>query len=109
MAHAIAEKTEVEIGRVFAPLLASLAQKFLELGAPKLEQRNADQIAALPLGGRIHMDSWSDKIEMTKGNRVPLISPREKMSFEVTPVFPYVTRFGEGDKAKVTAAAAPQQ
>ena len=86
-----------------------LRMSALMTGAPKLEQRNADQIAALPLGARIHMDSWSDKIEMTKGNRVPLISPREKMSFEVTPVFPYVTRFGEGDKAKVAAAAAPQQ
>jgi hypothetical protein len=86
-----------------------LRMSALMTGAPKLEQRNADQIAALPLGARIHMDAWSDKIEMTKGNRVPLISPREKMSFEVTPVFPYVTRFGEGDKAKVTAAAASQQ
>jgi hypothetical protein len=56
------------------------------------------------------MDAWSDKIEMTKGNRVPLISPREKMSFEVTPVFPYVTRFGESDKTnKVAAASGSQQ
>jgi hypothetical protein len=78
-------------------------------GAPQLQQRNPDQIAALPLGGRIHMDPWSDKIEMTKNNRVPLISPREKMSFEVTPVFPYVTRFAADDKTKVAAANAPKQ
>jgi hypothetical protein len=78
-------------------------------GAPQLQQRNVDQIAALPLGGRIHMNPWSDKVEMAKTNRVPLISPREKMSFEVTPVFPYVTRLGADDKTNVAAANAPKQ
>jgi hypothetical protein len=87
----------------------ALRMSALMNGAPQLQQSNPDQIAALPLGARIHMDAWSDKIEMTKTNRVPLISPREKMSFEVTPVFPYVTRFGENDKPKVAAATAPQQ
>jgi hypothetical protein len=77
-------------------------------GAPQLQQRNLDQIAALPLGARIHLDAWSDKIEMTKTNRVPLISPHEKMPFEVTPVFPYVTRMGTDDKTKVAAASPPQ-
>jgi hypothetical protein len=81
----------------------------LMTGAPQLEQRNADQIAALPLGARIHMDAWSDKIAMAKTNRVPLISPREKMSFEVTPVFPYITRYVTNDKSKVAATGAPQQ
>jgi hypothetical protein len=68
-------------------------------GAPQLKQRDLDQIAALPLGGRIHIDAWSDKIELTKSNRVPLISPREKMPFEVTPIFPYVTRIAVPDSA----------
>jgi peptidase M48-like protein len=85
-----------------------LRMSALMTGAPKLEQRNADQIAALPLGARIRLDAWSDKIEMAKASRVPLISPREKMSFEVTPVFPYVTRFGENDKTKVAAASSQQ-
>jgi hypothetical protein len=70
-------------------------------GAPQLETKNLDQIAALPLGGRIHLDPWSDKIELAKGTKVPLASPREKMPFEVTPVFPYVTRVTTPDQAKV--------
>ncbi|MGZ4811465.1 MAG: M48 family metalloprotease [Terriglobales bacterium] len=78
-------------------------------GAPELQVRNLDQIAALPLGARIHMDAWSDKIEMTKSNRVPLVSAREKMPFEITPVFPYVTRLNPEDKAKVATANSPQQ
>ena len=78
-------------------------------GAPELQARSLDQIAALPLGARVRLDPWSDKIEMTKNNRVPLVSVREKMPFEVTPVFPYITRFATEDKAKVAAASAPQQ
>jgi hypothetical protein len=81
----------------------SLRMRELMDGAPQLKQRDLDQIAALPLGGRIHIDAWSDKIELTKSNRVPLISPREKMPFEVTPIFPYVTRIAVPDSA--TAAS----
>jgi peptidase M48-like protein len=86
-----------------------LRMQALISGAPQLQQRSLDQISALPLGARIRMDPWSDKIEMAKTNRVPLISPREKMSFEITPVFPYVTRLGVDDKTKVAAASAPAQ
>jgi hypothetical protein len=75
--------------------------------APQLEKRNLDQIAALPLGGRIHVDPWSDKIQFAKSTKVPLNSAREKMFFEVTPVYPYVARFGTDVKPTTTAAAAP--
>ena len=51
-----------------------------------------DQIAALPLGGRVKLDPWSNRLEMTKSKPVVLLSPQEKMPFEVTPFFPYLTR-----------------
>jgi hypothetical protein len=79
----------------------ALRMRELMDGAPQLQVRDLDQIAALPLGGRIHLDAWSDKIELTKSNRIPLVSPREKMPFEVTPIFPYVTRLAVPDPAKV--------
>jgi hypothetical protein len=60
--------------------------------APQLDVRRADQIAALPLGGRIKLDPWSNNIELLKTKPVPLTSIREKMPFEVTPFFPYLTR-----------------
>jgi hypothetical protein len=60
--------------------------------APKLEMTKVDQIAALPLGGRVRVDPWSAKIEMSKAKAVPLLSAREKMPFEVTPVYLYLTR-----------------
>jgi hypothetical protein len=73
--------------------------------APELQPRSTDQIAALPLGARIKLDPWSNKIELVKTPIVPLVSPREKMPFEVTPVYPYVTRnVSESKPAAETAA-----
>src|SRR5262245_31883064 len=60
--------------------------------APKLEMQRTDQIAALPLGSRIQVDLWNNSIKMMKSKNVPLQSAREKMPFEVTPVFLYLTR-----------------
>ena len=60
--------------------------------APQLEMQSIDQIAALPLGGRVKLDPWSNRLEMMKTKPVVLLSPQEKMPFEVTPFFPYLTR-----------------
>ena len=60
--------------------------------APELEMKRIDQIAALPLGGRVKLDPWSNRLEMMKSKAVVLLSPQEKMPFEVTPFFPYLTR-----------------
>ncbi|HEX3353684.1 MAG TPA: M48 family metalloprotease [Terriglobales bacterium] len=60
--------------------------------APELAANRIDQIAALPLGGRVKMDPWSNRLEMMKSRPVVLLSPQEKMPFEVTPFFPYLTR-----------------
>jgi hypothetical protein len=60
--------------------------------APQLEMQRIDQIAALPLGGRVRLDPWSNRLEMLKTKPVVLLSPQEKMPFEVTPFFPYLTR-----------------
>lgn len=56
--------------------------------APALEIRNLAQIPALPLGSRVKLDPWDDHVEMLKSKPVALRSARDKMSFEVTPVFP---------------------
>jgi Peptidase family M48 len=60
--------------------------------APQLEMGRMDQVAALPLGGRIKLDPWSNRLEMMNSKAVALLSPQEKMPFEVTPFFPYLTR-----------------
>jgi hypothetical protein len=73
--------------------------------APKLELRRTDQIAALPLGGRIKLDPWSNKVELLKTKPVALNSPREKMPFEVTPFFPYLSRLAAPGPEKVALTA----
>lgn len=60
--------------------------------APKLEPKDPMQMAALPLGARIKLDPWSNKIEILKTKNVGTLSAREKMQFEVTPLFPYLMR-----------------
>jgi len=75
----------------------------LKQGAPKLEMGKIDQIAALPLGGRVRLDAWNGTIEMMKTKPVALVSAREKMPFEVSPVYLYLTR-QIGPQGPATAA-----
>jgi len=69
--------------------------------APELKVRDTAQIAALPLGGRIKVDPWDDHLELQKGKPVPLLSAREKMSFEVTPIFPNLARYKASAKRRL--------
>jgi hypothetical protein len=66
--------------------------------APTLEVNKLDQVAALPLGGRVKMNGWDDRVELIKSQPVALTSSRDKKPFEVTPFFPRLTRIDSGDK-----------
>jgi hypothetical protein len=65
-----------------------------------LQMERVDQISALPLGSRIKLDPWSDRIEMLKGQPVRPVSASEKMPFEVTPFFPHLKRLEEREKGQ---------
>jgi hypothetical protein len=77
--------------------------------APQLDEKRLDQIAALPLGGRIKVDPWSDQAELSKAKPVALTSSREKMEFEITPFFPYITRLSTpgAEKVALTTTSPP--
>ena len=83
----------------------------LENGAPALDWNKLDQIAALPLGGRVKLNAWDDKVEMVKAQPVAITSARDKMPFEVTPFFPRLVRYNAttdpGSQNPTTANAAP--
>ena len=53
-----------------------------------------DQVAALPLGGRVKLNPWDDRVELIKMTPVTMTTAREKMPLEVTPFFPLLTRYG---------------
>ena len=76
--------------------------------APQLEMPRIDQIAALPLGGRVKLDPLSNRVELLKTKPVALLSAREKMPFEVTPFFPYLTRLQTVAPEKVAVGPSGQ-
>jgi hypothetical protein len=79
----------------------------LESKGPALDNSKLDQVAALPLGGRIKINPWSDTAEMVKTAPVAITSARDKMPFEVTPFYPRLARYGAStpSAAPTTAAA----
>ena len=75
--------------------------------APQLDNASVQQIAALPLGGRVRVDPWTARAELMPASRVTLVSAREKMPFQVTPLMPYLSRLeakSEPGPASVGAA-----
>jgi Peptidase family M48 len=71
--------------------------------------QNPQKIAALPLGGRVKIDPWNDKLDMIKSKPIGAVAEREKMPFEVTPFMPYLTRYGaDAGKPVAASAAVPQ-
>lgn len=60
--------------------------------APNLDDEKLDQLAALPLGGRVKLDPWEDRVEMIKAAPMTITNVRDKMPFELTPFFPRLTR-----------------
>jgi hypothetical protein len=85
----------------------------LEGSAPALDWNKLDQIAALPLGGRVKLNAWDDKVEIVKAQPVAITSARDKMPFEVTPFYPRLSRYnastpGAAAAPSTTAAASPE-
>jgi hypothetical protein len=83
------------LSALISPRLGNSIYLKSELGssAPALEPAKLEQIAALPVGGRIKMNPWDDSVDFLKTKQVPLMSSREKMPFAVTPLMPYLTRY----------------
>src|SRR5947199_1722490 len=75
--------------------------------APNLEDEKLDQLAALPLGGRVKLDPWEDRVEMIKAAPMAITNVRDKMPFELTPFFPRLTRLSSaaenGSKSETMA------
>jgi len=66
----------------------------------QLQVDQVDQMAALPLGSRVALDSWSDKIDILKGQSAHPVTAAEKRPFEVGPFYPYLKRLDTTEKAQ---------
>jgi len=89
------QKDSNELPSLIKPLLGSSMSDKNEVTrmadlmqrAPELQTTRTDQIAALPLGSRTSLDPWTNKLRMNKLRPTPLLSAREKMPFEIAPVY----------------------
>jgi hypothetical protein len=73
--------------------------------APKLNMEDLKQEAAMPLGSLLRIDPWTDQVvQLHYAVEAPL-NGRDKMPFEVTPVYYKLAYFKE--EAPVAPAAAP--
>jgi hypothetical protein len=97
-----------------SPWLAELTK-----AAPKIQMDNLQQIAALPLGSHLKVNAWDDRVSQLNAKPAPLVNARDKMPFQVTPIFLRLTRYTEaasaagpaagGDSSAATAAAPTPQ
>jgi hypothetical protein len=101
------ETRQKEVPNLISPHLGNRVPVIADLKSttPVDQKANPQMIAALPIGGRVKVDPWDDKLELIKSKPVGTVAEREKMPFEVTPFMPYLTRYG-ADTAKPIAASA---
>lgn len=76
----------------------------LEHMAPKINWDDLAQTPALPLGSWLKTDPWDDKVHMLNAKRYAPMNARDKMPFEVTPIFYKLARY---DVAAAEPGAAP--
>jgi hypothetical protein len=105
------ETRQKEIPNLISGHLGNRVPQIADLKStvPVDPKQNPQKIAALPLGGRVKIDPWNDKLELIKSKPVGTVAEREKMPFEVTPFMPYLTRYGADTKPVAASTAAPAQ
>ncbi|MGH9393478.1 MAG: hypothetical protein ACRD1E_04855, partial [Terriglobales bacterium] len=79
----------------------------IEAAAPPLAPAQVSQIAALPLGGRLLVDPWDGSVTLQTPPALTLLSAREKMPLQLTPIYPYLERAAPA-VAKASPITAPK-
>ena len=96
-----------EIPNLISPHLGNRVPVVVDLKskAPADQKQNPLMIAALPIGGRVKLDPWVDRLDLLKSKPVGAVAEREKMPFEVTPFMPYLSRNGWTTDSRAPEAA----
>jgi len=77
--------------------------KHLQPQSRRHPQPTANLIAALPIGGRIKLEPWDNRLRMLKTKPVGMVAKDEVTPFELTPFFLYLTRQGDAAPQKSQA------
>ena len=72
----------------------------------KLDMKDLKQEAAMPLGSLLRFDPWTDQVIQLKYGFEPILNARDKMPFEVTPVYMKLTYYNPAAQQQQPAAAA---
>jgi len=83
-----------------APWLAAFEQQ-----APPLQEDDLQQIAALPLGSHLRIDPWTNEVFSLNFSPAPLLSARDKMPFQVTPIYYRLQRYKAPNAGGPSSAA----
>ena len=75
----------------------------------KLDMKDLKQQAAMPLDNFLRHDPWSDQLILMHSTIEPLLSDRDKMPFEVTPVYMKLSYFATPAAPAAAAPAADTQ
>jgi hypothetical protein len=105
------QSRQKEIPNLISAHLGDLVRVIADLktAAPADARQNPQMLAALPIGGRVKLDPWFDKLDLIKSKPLGTNAEHEKMPFEVTAFMPYLTRFGSEASKPITISAAKQQ
>jgi hypothetical protein len=86
-----------------------VAGRSLAKQAPKLNQDDTTQVAALPLGSWLKTDPWDDKEHMLNAKRYAPMNARDKMPFEVTAIYYKLQRYDDAAGAPPAGTPAAGQ
>ena len=76
----------------------------LQKMSPKLDWEDLAQRAALPLGSWLNVDPWSDQVHQLNAKIYAYMNPRDKMPFEVTPVYFRLQRYEPSKSPNIASA-----
>ncbi len=105
---AAVETRQKEIPNLISPHLGNrVLLADLKVDSAAAGDKKAVAVTALPIGGRVKLDPWNDRLELLKSKPIGNVAEREKMPFEVTPFMPYLTRFSIDQKPVAASSNAP--
>jgi hypothetical protein len=73
------------------------------VGKKILTVKNRGEVRALPLGSRIIVDPWSDKIAFLRAGQANVQAPKDSVPFEVTPFSLYLRRTTETNSSQFSS------
>jgi len=103
------QNREKDVPNLISPHLGNRVPKHWTISsaaAAQQDRKTANATVALPLGGRIKVEPWDDRLLLLKAQPEAGIAEYEKMPFEVAPFLAYLTRQGGNSPSNDSGAVA---